>query len=70
MTGILSAIAVLAAVARGRDAVVMSNEWSASEPTLVVDGRPVNHQYSKSGSFERGLRGRPSESGFQAGTQP
>ncbi len=34
VTGILSAIAVLAAVLEDRDAVVMSNEWSASVPTL------------------------------------
>ena len=32
VTGILSAIAVMAAVLDGRDAVVMSNEWSASIP--------------------------------------
>jgi hypothetical protein len=56
VTGILSAVAVLAAVSTGRDAVVMSNERSASEPTLVVDGRGINHQYSKSWSFERALR--------------
>jgi UDP-N-acetyl-alpha-D-muramoyl-L-alanyl-L-glutamate epimerase len=47
---------VLAAVSAGRDAVVMSNERSASQPTLVVDGRGINHQYSKSWSFERALR--------------
>ncbi len=52
VTGILSAIAVLAAVLTGRDAVVMSNEWSASIPTLEFDGRPVNHQFSKSEEFE------------------
>ncbi|MGH3276315.1 MAG: hypothetical protein ACRDNZ_18560, partial [Streptosporangiaceae bacterium] len=56
VTGILSAIAVLAAVLAGRDAVVMSNEWSASVPTMEVDGRPVNHQYSKSAAFEAGFR--------------
>jgi hypothetical protein len=56
VTGILSAIAVLAAVLCDRDAVVMSNEWSASAPTLVHDGRPVNHQYSKSASFEAAFR--------------
>jgi hypothetical protein len=53
VTGVLSAVAVLAAVSTGRDAVVMSNERSASEPTLVVDGRSINHQYSKSWSFEQ-----------------
>jgi hypothetical protein len=57
VTGIISAIAVLAAVLDGRDAVVMSNEWSASIPTLEVNGSPVNHQYSKSGAFEGAFRG-------------
>jgi hypothetical protein len=56
VTGILSAVAVLAAVLADRDAVVMSNEWSASIPTLEDRGRPVNHQYSKSESFEAGFR--------------
>jgi UDP-N-acetyl-alpha-D-muramoyl-L-alanyl-L-glutamate epimerase len=56
VTGILSAIAILAAVLDGRDVVVMSNEWSASVPTLEHDGRPVNHQYSKSASFEAAFR--------------
>ena len=57
VTGILSAIAVLAAVLTGRDAVIMSNEWSASVPTLEYQGRPVNHQYSKSDAFEAAFRG-------------
>ncbi|HET9081156.1 MAG TPA: hypothetical protein VFO01_11670, partial [Trebonia sp.] len=57
VTGILSAIAVLAAVLEDRDAVVMSNEWSASIPTLEFGGRPVNHQYSKSEEFEADFRG-------------
>ena len=57
VTGILSAIAVLAAVLTGRDAVVMSNEWSASIPTLEFGGRPVNHQFSKSEEFEAAFRG-------------
>ena len=57
VTGILSAIAVLAAVLDHRDAVVMSNEWSASVPTLRHQGRPVNHQYSKSAGFEAAFRG-------------
>jgi UDP-N-acetyl-alpha-D-muramoyl-L-alanyl-L-glutamate epimerase len=56
VTGILSAIAVLAAVLDGRDAVVMSNEWSSSVPTLELDGRSVNHQWSKSLEFEAGFR--------------
>jgi hypothetical protein len=56
VTGILSAIAVLAAVLEDRDAVVMSNEWSASVPTIEYQGRPVNHQFSKSERFETAFR--------------
>jgi UDP-N-acetyl-alpha-D-muramoyl-L-alanyl-L-glutamate epimerase len=56
VTGIISAIAVLAAVLHDRDAVIMSNEWSASVPTLVHDGRQVNHQWSKSAAFEASFR--------------
>lgn len=56
VTGIISATAVLAAALQGRDAVVMSNEWSASVGTVEVEGRSINHQYSKSLSFEAGLR--------------
>jgi hypothetical protein len=56
VTGILSAIAILAATLDGREAVIMSNEWSASVPTLEHQGRPVNHQYSKSAEFEAAFR--------------
>jgi UDP-N-acetyl-alpha-D-muramoyl-L-alanyl-L-glutamate epimerase len=57
VTGIISAIAILAATLDNRDAVVMSNEWSASAPTIEEhNGRPVNHQWSKSESFERAFR--------------
>ncbi len=56
VTGIISAIAVMAAALDGRDAVVMSNEWSASIPTLEAGGRAINHQYSKSAAFEAAFR--------------
>lgn len=56
VTGVISALAVLAAVLDGRDSVVMSNEWSASAGTIEVDGRSVNHQYSKSLTFEDDFR--------------
>ena len=56
VTGIISAIAVLAAVLNDRNAVVMSNEWSASVPTLEHNGRQVNHQWSKSAAFEASFR--------------
>lgn len=56
VTGILSAIAVLVAVADGRGAVVMSNEWSASSGNVRVGPRTINHQWSKSLAFEAGFR--------------
>jgi UDP-N-acetyl-alpha-D-muramoyl-L-alanyl-L-glutamate epimerase len=56
VTGIISAIAVLAATLNDRDAVVMSNEWSASVPTLEHNGQQVNHQWSKSAAFEASFR--------------
>ncbi len=55
VTAVITAAAVVAAVLDRRDAVVLSNEWSASAPTLVVDGHPVNHQWSKGEEFERGF---------------
>lgn len=59
VTGILSALAVTAALLDGRDAVVMSNEWSASSATLEhggPGGRSINHQWSKSLEFEAAFR--------------
>lgn len=56
ITGVLSALAVLTAVLDGRGLVVMSNEWSASKGNLVVDGREVNHQWSKGAAFEDAFR--------------
>ncbi len=53
VTAVITAAAVVAAVLEHRDAVVLSNEWSASVPTLVDDGHPVNHQWSKGEEFER-----------------
>ncbi|MHB1928289.1 MAG: endonuclease domain-containing protein, partial [Acidimicrobiales bacterium] len=52
VTGILSSIALLVAVLHGHDAVVMSNEWSAS----VGNAGGVNHQWSKGWAFEQALR--------------
>jgi len=55
ITAILSAIALACTVLYGFNAVVMSNEHSASAPNMVVNGLEVNHQYSKSFAFERDL---------------
>lgn len=52
VTAVISAAALVAAVLERRDAVVLSNEWSASVPTLVTAGLAVNHQWSKSEAFE------------------
>lgn len=56
VTGVISAIAIFAAAVGGHDSVVMSNEWSASVGTVELDGRSINHQYSKSLAFETGFR--------------
>lgn len=56
VTGIISAIAVMAGVLGGHGAVVMSNEWSASRGNLEVNGHTVNHQWSKGADFEGGFR--------------
>lgn len=61
VTGIISAMAVTAALIDGRDTVVMSNEHSASAGTQI-DGFSVNHQWSKSLDFEAGFRGVLAES--------
>ncbi len=53
VTAVITAAALVAAVLGGRDAVVLSNEWSASVPTVVAEGRAVNHQWSKGAEFER-----------------
>ena len=53
ITGILSAIALAGAVMSGCNAVVMSNEHSASAPNLKFGGIDINHQYSKSFEFEQ-----------------
>jgi hypothetical protein len=56
VTGVISALAVLAAVATGRGAVAMSNERSASAATTEGPHGPVNHQWSKGLEFEVGFR--------------
>jgi hypothetical protein len=55
ITAVISAAALVAAVLDRRDAVVLSNEWSASVPTLLDRGHPVNHQWSKGVGFELGF---------------
>jgi hypothetical protein len=55
ITAILSAITVCCAILYGFDTIVLSNEHSASAPNLRIDDLEINHQYSKSFSFETDL---------------
>jgi UDP-N-acetyl-alpha-D-muramoyl-L-alanyl-L-glutamate epimerase len=52
ITGILSAIALAAAILEGADTIAMANEHSASAGNLTIDGVEINHQFSKSFEFE------------------
>jgi hypothetical protein len=56
ITAIVSLICILGAAVYGYDTIAMAVERSASEETVMVDGVPVNHQYSKSLEFEQLLR--------------
>ena len=49
ISAILAFLAVASAILRGHENVILSNEHSANEPTVG----DVNHQYSKSLSFEK-----------------
>jgi hypothetical protein len=53
VTAIVSLIGVVGSFLYGYDTIAMAVERSASEETALVDGVPVNHQYSKSLEFER-----------------
>ncbi|HMS24429.1 MAG TPA: Mur ligase family protein, partial [Acidimicrobiia bacterium] len=63
VTAITSTLACIAALGIGADAVVMSNERSADEPTRVVADIEVNHQWSKSWEAEKLLRSALDSSG-------
>lgn len=52
ISAILAAAGNIVAVLSGYQDVVVSNEQSANEPTLEYQGVSINHQYSKSISFE------------------
>jgi hypothetical protein len=53
VTAVTSAVAAVAASVHGGDTIVMANERSASAPTLLHRGHEVNHQYSKSFTYEK-----------------
>ncbi len=56
-TAIVSLAVACAAVLHGHQAVVMSNERSASEGNVIYRGVEINHQWSKSTDAEDILRG-------------
>lgn len=53
ITTLVSLIACSAAYLGGFDAVILSNESSASDPNFLWHGRPINHQWSKGIEAER-----------------
>lgn len=55
VTAMNSLISIVQSQLLGLGPVAMSNESSASDPTLQWNGRPVNHQWSKSLEAERAL---------------
>jgi len=52
VTAMITVAAAAVALADGRGSVILSNEHSASVPNIVVNGRGVNHQWSKSAEAE------------------
>jgi hypothetical protein len=53
ISAILAMTGTIVAILSGISEVVVSNEKSADEPTLVYDGIDINHQFSKSSVFEK-----------------
>ncbi|HUY85294.1 MAG TPA: endonuclease domain-containing protein [Candidatus Dormibacteraeota bacterium] len=52
ISAIYACAGTVVGVLTGRRDIVVSNEQSANEPTLLYQGIDVNHQYSKSQEFE------------------
>lgn len=53
ISAILSCVGNIVGILSGYSDMVVSNESSASEPTLSYQGKDINHQYSKSLEYER-----------------
>lgn len=53
ISAILAAAGTVTAILSGKKDIVVSNEASASEPSLFYEGKWINHQYSKSLAFEK-----------------
>jgi 7-cyano-7-deazaguanine synthase in queuosine biosynthesis len=63
ITAIVTSAAALAAAVLGRGTVLVSNEASADAPTRTIDGWDINHQFSKTSTFERLLAAALAEAG-------
>ena len=57
ISAIFACVGTVVAILAGKRDVVVSNEQSANEPTLIYQDMPINHQYSKSQEFERDFQG-------------
>ncbi|HET8992078.1 MAG TPA: hypothetical protein VFN31_03540 [Candidatus Saccharimonadales bacterium] len=53
ISAIFSTVGAVIAMLSGYQDIVVSNESSASEPTLSYQGMDINHQYSKSLEYEK-----------------
>ena len=53
ISAIFAATGVIVAILSGFREIIVSNESSASEPSLIYQGVAINHQYSKSLEFEK-----------------
>ncbi len=53
ISAIIAATGAVAGILSGNSDTVVSNEYSANEPTLNYRGVSINHQYSKSSEFEK-----------------
>lgn len=53
ISAILACVGIVVAILSGNRDVVVSNEYSANESTLIYQGESINHQYSKTQEFEQ-----------------
>lgn len=53
ISAIIACVGTIVSILSGRRDHIVSNEQSANEPTLEYEGVAINHQYSKSQTFEQ-----------------
>lgn len=56
ISAIFACVGSIVATLLGKRDVVMSNEYTANEPSLEYEGMPINHQYSKSQEAEQDIQ--------------